>query len=162
MCESIKAMFSLQHTSDTTFSDTAWRVSEKYLSLCRCVCLLPLPISSLPNYLLLSPSPSPFYLHSSFQQCPVLPLVTTRWFGEALKSDSIVYVRAHNVVHTQVRHVEKYCPLHCPQTAPLILPHTHTHIKTLLCVPANSQQCIREYSQGHCSGLSEVETHSAD
>lgn len=113
-------VFPSTHLWHITFSHTAWTLE----SFSTCHCLLPLPFTS-PHYLLLSPSPFLFCLHSSFKQYPVLLLVTTRWFRGTLKPDSIVYVRVHNVVHTQAHHVEKYCPLHCPL---LHLQFFHTHI----------------------------------
>ncbi len=150
--ESLKAVFSPLHTSDTQLSLTppgAWFKLQEEIT--HGLSASPsLPVFSLPP-LHLPPFPSPFCSHSSSQQCRVLLSASRKHWN---LTPLCMYSCTMLCTHTHPRHVEKYCPLHCPllHLPFFYLMHASTHTETLFWMPANSPQCIKEHSQGHCSG----------
>lgn len=142
-------MFSSQHSSDRTQLSlmppgARFKVSGKDHTLSL----------FLPPLFFRSHLPSPFCSHSASQQCPVL-LAPMRRFREAVKPDPMVYVHVHGVTHTHRLTMWKntvlYTALSCTFLSSITSAHTHTHTHTA--------KCTQEYSQGHCSGLSEVEKY---
>lgn len=144
-------VFPSTHLWHTTFSDTAWSFGLSYRKRSHTLPLLYFPL--------------------------LLPLLSVRipplnnaLFSSSQRGDSrkhwnltplCMYMCAMLCAHT-ASPCGKILSSTLPSPLPSLLPpHAHT-LKHRFEMPTNSPECIKEYSQGHCSGLSEAETHSAD